>query len=1370
MKNYAKKFSLLLVALMFFELIPSKTVSAYVENQMYKSVYEEIDSNDIKKSNEDEERKEVEDTNNSTKEEFKEEKPGTFDSNNSINERMELALKWLKDEQNSAGYWGTSDTKLFYTSEMMEIEKYFKDEINMDKVKENFNEDRIASDSQSRGLAFSNDEEMNRYIDLLKESQNNDGGWGSQNNFDSNVWDTLIVCKNLIKYKKDMKEEISKGIVYILNNQNKEGAFSYLKDEKSDVYLTAQIILLFYDYMEQYNSMPKLLVESSQMASNYILKEKNETDFWGLSKDGLKSSIEAFRALIKTKGINTQKDFIDKLISLQGDKGNYYDDIYTTILAVKALSEIDLLTSDEIHEIEFLDYKNKDENGVAYYDGFTRVSVEPSYKLHDANEVYLSIYFEDENGKSILANEENGIYYFDLENSLAGNYTVVAQVKEKASGNVTTSLEEKFIVNKQLKILSGYNTINPNKLLIGENKEVSNYVSLEFKCNFDAELSVKTNIKSAIDNSTNTLEGKIRLDHIKNQQVFEIIKMSPKTEVGGYYTVENQILYESNKLFEDQVKLNIVKDTPSYTPEITSSLTKEWLKSSEDETEMKFNIFGGNNDVENSNGLDLMILIDNSPSMDWGNMFEKSREAAKQAIDLLGEDDRVGVIKFSYGATCVTEDKNNPSGLLKDKDKVKQAIDDIKYRENSTSIKAGVDLAREQFKLADGNRNKAVLIIADGDENVSSVSSLKQSVKDAHNNENIRFNCIALGTELTEQTLIDVANIGDGLYSKAPTSEQIEELMLDVCGQMVQLTGRKLKFVTKLNEKYMSCIDSNSTSEEVIDGSKYLYWESDKLNCNENKEISLKFKGQNMPDNTKLDIVDEAYLEYLDNQGTRKRINVKAPSVWVSDYKFSDNINLDKDKYKPLEDVSINGVGKNLSKKFGLYKVVYNISDENGTVIESLSDNKILFDDKTENKYEFKWNTQKLNAGKYYFNVNYYKDDNYICTNKKEIIIEKDGELSVKTYSDKSDYDANENIKLSSVINNSSNNFIEKDLKLKVYVVGSDDKVIWENSQYDIPELNSYSSFKVEDGFNIGDVSPGKYKIVSKLLRGEEVVCKSENEFNVMNSSIQGKGVIGNITLNKREVNVGENLDISYKIENRGNTNIDNKNIYLEILDSSENVVEKLDEKILKLNKGESISYTTTWENDLQQGGIYVVGLYMDIESVDGTKEKKLVASEVFNVKVPCKVLIEERNEWSQWIQSNTIYPQFRITNEFNIDLDLSKFKIKYYYTSEGISDDIFMCDWATNGRNNIIGDIIKIPNSNKRILEISFANNSGVVKPGEYIDIQTRILKQSWNDSFNQSDDYSFNKDSITFRRWENITGYFEDSKVWGIEPKNYN
>ena len=1374
MKKIIKVICTVVVVSLFLELLPNKYVVAEEVASNYKEVYEEVPiENNSTENEEDEVATEVSET-------FEQEKAGSYDENEDSRVKIQRALSWVKTKKNEDGTWGNSDTALFYTSEIIGIKEYINSELDFSKLQQSLKTESSSSDYKSRELAFYEGQQNEERINQLSQYQNEDGGFGGEKGFDSNIWDTLVVCKNLILYENQCKDKIDNSIVYILSNQNKDGGWSYLKDEESDVFLTSQVILLFYSYMQEYKVSPKVLIESSQTASNFLIKMKDDENYWGLENTNLKSSIETFRALVKTQGISSQKDFIEKLKSLQESDGSYCNDIYTTILAIKALNDVDTLTRDEINEIEFINYVDTDSNGIPRYDGFSRVIIKPQYKLHEENEVELSIFIEDKDGKSILTNEKDGLYYYDLDNSIAGDYKVIAQVKEKESGNVTASMEKNFIVNKYVKIESGYTTLDPYRLQVGENKEISNYVNLRYKCNYDVDVAVNTSIRSSINSKDEQFNGEITLNHNLSEAAFKIISFNPQTSEKNYYNVKNIFLIENKNVLEDEVKLNIVSKPPVYTPEVTSTVLKQWLNSASDETEVKFNIFGGNSDVTECKGTDLMILIDNSPSMYYEDRIKEAKEAAKTAISLLGENDRVGVIKFSKTATCLTIEKDPitkaENAFLSDKEIAKRSVDKIETAEYSTSIYAGVKEANKRFENVNDNKRKQVLIIADGDENVSTVENILQEVKTGHDNE-IIYNCIGIGTDLENEeeggtlqtTLKSITSKGEGIYGKAPTTEQLKDLMLDISGQIINLSARNLKLVAKLNEKYMRCGTDTLAKDETIDGKRYLSWDIEKLKCNEKKEFSLHFSGENMPDNTEINLFDEVYLEYLDNQGTRKRVNIQVPSIWVSDYNFVDDISLDKDRYVSKEDVNITGVGHSLSKKEGNYNLTYTITDINGTVIEKLGEEKVFFNEEISNEYSFKWNTQKFTAGKYYFNVNYYNNDVFICTNKKEINIQKDGVTTVNTYTDKSEYKPNENIKLSTVINNTSNNFIEKNLKLNIYIKDSKGNVIWEKKNCDLPEINAYSTIKLENNFNIGNNLSGNYEVISEITRDGQVVNSRKNEFSVISSSLQGDGVIGTIALNKHELSLGESLDVNYSIINSGNVDINNRNVYIEILDSDGKTIKKIMNNNINLNKGQTLTDKILWNNDIEDGGLYIIGLYMDLQNSGGTVDKKLISSEIFNVSVPCKVLIEERNEWSQWIQSNTLYPQFRITNEFSKDLDLSKFKIRYYYTSEGISDDLFLCDWATNGRENIEGNIIKIPNSNKRILEISFKENAGVIKPGEFIELQTRVLKQSWNDSFNQSDDYSFNKDSQVFKRWDNVNAYFQDSKVWGIEPKDY-
>ena len=1272
MKKHVKLMSLMLMIFFFFEILPTNiTFSTEVESDK-KEIYQALES-EVNGNSEYEETQKNEEV-------FLEETPEEYDLTRSSKEKMSKSLSWLSSIKDSNNLWGSGETQLFYTSEVNRIKSLFDEDIdvNFQVLLENIGEDY---DSLSRSLAYNDENYRNEIITKLESTQNTDGGFGNQEGYSSSVWDTLVICKNLIKYKPDLREVIDKGIVFILNSQNFDEGWSFVIGETSDVYLTSEVILLFYDYMENYNLNSKVLIEASQTASNYIIKNKDSEDFWGLEETNFKASIEAFKALIKTKGIASEEDFIEKLIDLQQDNGSYFNNIYTTTLAIEALSQIDILTSDEITEINFEGYKSINSDSIPVYDGFTRVYINPIYKLHDTEKVYLNVYIEMENGKTILTKEENGKYYFDLENNLAGNYKVIAQVKTYDSGKVTASKESEFIVDKYLKIVNGYTYNDPVRVFVGSNESTTNNLRLNYKCNFDAEIEVKTNITDDKEGKDNISIGKITLDHERDDQRYELIKFTPNTDRSGYYLFNNTLSLDGSEVFKDEIKLNIVEKIQSYNPQVTSSISKQWLLPEKDETQIDFNIFGGNSS-EVSENVDLFILIDNSSSM--GSHINLSKKAVGAVLDLLDDNDNIGIMKFDKSVECLTK-VNDAIGLLsnkkqldennvnKTKEEFLNKIKNLNGNGGATALAKAVQESLNYFEQSTSKNRKVILIIGDGDNNVSCSESIKD-LEERANRDNVYIGSIGIGSDLHEGNLENIST--NGSFLNSPNSEKMPELILDLCSQFLNLTARDVKFVAKLNEEYMSCIDPNNDSEEIIDNEKYLYWQLGNLEPNENKNICLKFVGENMPDNSKLKLVDEAYVEYIDREGTRQRINIEVPELWVSDYNFIDDISLDKPEYYPLENVEISGIGKSISEKEGTYKVIYDITDKNGTILKTLDEKDILFRKNNEYSYEYTWNTEKYSAGEYYFNVEYYSGDTFICKNSKEIILNKDGQISLSVFSDKGEYKANDAIELTTFIKNTSNNYIEKDLKLNVLVEDLEGNTIWSHNNIDVPELNVLSSYKYNENFNIGQASAGEYKVKAEILQNSEVIKTEECKFNVLNSLEEGSGLIGDISIDKHELNVDEELNIDYNITNKGNAQVNNKKVYIEIIDESGNIKDTLVSENMSIDINNTISNTLLWNKNLE-GGLYAVCLYIDLENSDGSVKKVLLDSEIFKVNTPCKVLIEERNEWSQWVESNTIYPQFRITNVYNTDLDLSKFKIRYYYTSEGASEDKFICDWA---------------------------------------------------------------------------------------------
>lgn len=137
---------------------------------------------------------------------------------------------------------------------------------------------------------------------------------------------------------------------------------------------------------------------------------------------------------------------------------------------------------------------------------------------------------------------------------------------------------------------------------------------------------------------------------------------------------------------------------------------------------------------------------------------------------------------------------------------------------------------------------------------------------------------------------------------------------------------------------------------------------------------------------------------------------------------------------------------------------------------------------------------------------------------------------------------------------------------------------------------------------------------------------------------------------------------------------------------------------------------------------------------------------------------------------TNTVSPWFRLYNMGTSDLNLSEVKIRYYYTYEGEAEENFWCDWSNIGSSNINYSFNRMQTPvtyADSYLEIGFKSGTRSVKPGEYVEIQSRFAKSDWS-SHVQVNDYSFNSTSDGFIDWDKVTVYVNNMLAWGAEPQN--
>ena len=194
-----------------------------------------------------------------------------------------------------------------------------------------------------------------------------------------------------------------------------------------------------------------------------------------------------------------------------------------------------------------------------------------------------------------------------------------------------------------------------------------------------------------------------------------------------------------------------------------------------------------------NNNVDVMLVIDRSGSMQIANNIASARNAAKQFVDLMNNDDKIGVVSFNQTATLnysLTTVISGTTTISDTKTQAKNSIDPLKAR-GSTSIGGGLLLAQNELISKGMTLDPwAIVLLTDGVENtapfVSTVLPGIQSTKTA-------IHTIGLGPLVEEPFLQNIAAQTGGTYNfvASGAGSQLAGVYNTIAGA---ITGQQLLF------------------------------------------------------------------------------------------------------------------------------------------------------------------------------------------------------------------------------------------------------------------------------------------------------------------------------------------------------------------------------------------------------------------------------------------------------------------------------------------------------------------------------------------------------------------------------------------------
>lgn len=447
------------------------------------------------------------------------------------------------------------------------------------------------------------------------------------------------------------------------------------------------------------------------------------------------------------------------------------------------------------------------------------------------------------------------------------------------SGNPSTFINNKTYLS--INITSGFDNISTLKVFDND-QEIYNQSIMAPKGNFNVEVLTNTSTagqhvyKAVIENEYD--ESKENNFYYFNQNVHdkcEVLVISSlyndaeyiKSIVNENINVTSLITYNKiptniesyikyDEIILSNVDLNIIQNSETFVSTIetlVASYGKSLLTFGGENTYFSGGFYQSKmkdilpidiNPSDTKKKTALIMVIDNSGSMS-GSRLEMAKKGAIGVLDILQEDDYVGVVTFESKTKVV-----QPLTSLRNKDAIISRIEKIRVGDGTVMTPGLSEAYKEMQSIKEQMSNREVIVISDGIPSDSGQEAVVRQMAE----DGITVSTINIGGQHMGPLLSDLAKIGNGNFYSINSGEKIPTILFNEVKDFVMEECIEDVINIKINDIKHPILDG-ITSLPTLNGYNFA---KTKYNATTLLETSLTLE-----DNTTIDNVPiYAYWDY----------------------------------------------------------------------------------------------------------------------------------------------------------------------------------------------------------------------------------------------------------------------------------------------------------------------------------------------------------------------------------------------------------------------------------------------------------------------------------------------------------------------------